>query len=65
MKKHPYFTTARFRSVCPETGRRIQPGETIAYFPATRQAFHAESKTAAELRAQEFADAWSMPDANW
>ena len=61
----PYFTTARFDSVCPETGKRIAKGERIAYFPANRRAYAESSKAAEQLRGLEFASAYAMPDANY
>jgi hypothetical protein len=63
--RYPYFTTARFPSVCAETGRPIKPGDQIVYWSATRQVYHIESEAAAELRSQQFAQAWNMEDANW
>ncbi len=60
-----YFTVARFPSNCPETGRPIKKGDRIAYFPGQRKAYHEDSKTAQELRGQQFARSWGMADANW
>ncbi len=61
----PREITARFDSVCPETGKRIKKGDTIIYYPADRKAYHAESKTASDFRSQAFADAMCLGDANW
>lgn len=61
----PYFTTARFASKCPETGKEIRKGDRIAYFPATRMAYHDTSKAADQVRALEFASAYGMADANY
>jgi len=61
----PYFTSARFDSTCPETGRPIRKGDPIAYYPASRKAFHAESNQAAELRGLQFASSCGMADAEW
>lgn len=61
----PYLTTARFDSVCPETGKTIKKGEPIAYFPQLKRAYHESSKAAEELRAIRFANSWGMSDANY
>ena len=59
------FIRARHANVCPETGRQIQAGEECAYYPATGQAFHSDSKAAEEVRGQAFAKSWGMADANY
>lgn len=61
----PFFMSARFPGTCPETGKAIAKGDRIAYFPAQRRAYHADSKTAAELRESQFARSWGMADANY
>ena len=61
----PYFTTARFASVCPETGKRIAKSERIAYFPASRKAYAESSKAAEQVRGLDFARAYAMPDADY
>jgi len=61
----PRFMTARFDSVCPETGKAIAKGTEGVYFPAVRKMYHAESKAAEEVRAQEFSQCWGMADANY
>jgi len=63
--KTPYFTTARFNSVCPETGKAIGIGDRIAYFPATRKAYHEISASADRVRALEFSACYGMADANY
>jgi hypothetical protein len=63
--KTPYFTTARFNSVCPETGKAIGIGDRIAYFPAARKAYHEQSESADRVRALEFNAAYGMADANY
>jgi hypothetical protein len=63
--KAPYFTKARFDSVCPETGKQIKKGDEIAYYPATRRAYHASSKAAGELRGLQFSQAFGLDDSNW
>ena len=65
MKQDPYFTSARFSSVCPETGKPIKKGDRIAYFPATRKAYHESSKAAEQVRGMQFAESWGMADANY
>ena len=65
MRNDAYFTRARFPSLCAETGRKIEKGDEIAYYPRDRKVYHAESKQAAELRGLQFNAAFNMPDANW
>ncbi len=65
MRTDPYFTRARFPSLCAETGRKINKGDEIAYYPRDRKAYHLQSKQADELRARDFAAAFNMADANW
>lgn len=65
MRNDPYFTRARFPSFCAETGRKIEKGDEIAYYPRDRKAYHADSEQAAELRGLQFNAAFNMPDANW
>lgn len=64
-RKTPYFTTARFNSVCPETGKAIGMGDRIAYFPDTRKAYHDQSEHASIVRGLEFSAAFNMADANY
>jgi hypothetical protein len=61
----PRAITARFDSICPETGKQIRKGDECIYFPAARKTYHAESRTASQWRAQAFADAFHLGDANW
>jgi hypothetical protein len=63
--KSPYFTRARFDSVCPETGKQIKKGDEIAYFPGTRKAYHTDSKSAADLRSMQASQAFGLADADW
>ena len=65
MRNDPYFTRARFPSLCAETGRKIGKGDEIAYYPLDRKAYHADSKQAAELRGLQFNATFGMADANW
>lgn len=65
MKHDPYFMKARFASICPETGKQISKGDTIAYYPRDRKAFCEDSKSADNVRALEFAKAYNMGDANY
>jgi hypothetical protein len=65
MKNDPYFTQARFPSTCPETGKQINKGDKIAYYPRSRAAYHDSSKQADELRAFQFSAAFNMADANY
>jgi hypothetical protein len=60
----PRFTNAKFATTCAETGKPIEKGAPMAYYPATRSCYHPDSKQAGELRAAEFANAYGMADAN-
>jgi hypothetical protein len=64
-RKTPYFTTARFNSVCSETNRLIGKGDRIAYFPDTQRAYHQDSEHASIVRGLEFSAAFNMADANY
>jgi hypothetical protein len=61
----PYFTKARFDSICPETGKQIRKGDEIAYYPKSRKAYHTESKSAADLRSMQASRAFGLADADW
>jgi hypothetical protein len=61
----PCFITARFPSTCPETGTQISKGDSVAYYPATRKAYHDSSAAADHVRGLQFAQAFNMADANW
>jgi hypothetical protein len=61
----PRFICAKKASTCPETGKPISVGETIAWFPASGKAFHNDSKAASDLRSQQFAQNWHLADANY
>lgn len=61
----PCFITARFASTCPETGKQISKGDTVAYYPTQRKAYHETSTAADQLRGMQFAQAWNMADANY
>ena len=63
--KDPYQLTARFDSICPETGKPIRKGDQCIYYPAMRKAYHLKSKAAEEYRSNQFSRAWCMADANW
>lgn len=60
MKNDPYFTKARFDSVCAETSKKIKRGEEIAYYPLTKKVFCVDSKQANELRGFLFSSGWGM-----
>lgn len=64
-RKPPYFTTARFFSTCPETGKKIGIGDRIAYFPETKKAYHDQSEHASIVRGLEFSAAFNMADTNY
>lgn len=69
MRRHhnqpPRLMTARFDSTCPETGKPIKRGDQVAYYPATKRAYHESSKAAAEVRGMAFSEAYAMADANY
>ena len=64
-KNDPRELTARFDSICPETGKPIRKGDICVYYPLSRKAYHINSKTASDWRSQSFADSCGMADANW
>jgi hypothetical protein len=61
----PCFITARRAGICPETGKVINPGDRIAWFPSSKRAYHENSQAAGQVRGLEFAEAYNMPDANY
>jgi hypothetical protein len=61
----PYFTKARFDSICPETGKQIKKGDEIAYYPKTKKAFHSSSKSASNVRSLQASQALGLADADW
>lgn len=61
----PRLMTAKYASVCPETGKPIAAGDEIAYYPKEKKAYHASSNAAAEVRGLAFSKSWGMADAEW
>ena len=61
----PRQITARFDSICPETGKKIEKGDACIYYPREKQAYHTDSRTAEQFRSQKFADNAGLLDANW
>lgn len=61
----PEFITARYPGTCPETGKTWKKGDTIAWFPDTRKAYHQESKAAEQIRGRQFAQCYGMADADY
>ncbi len=61
----PYFMNAKFAGACPETGKTIHKGDRICFVPATRKAYHDDSKQASETRGAQFAQGHNMADANY
>lgn len=61
----PYFTKARFDSICPETGKQIKKGDEIAYYPKHKKAYHTTSEAASELRGLQVSRAFGLADADW
>lgn len=49
----PYMTTAKFASVCQETGKSIRKGDDILYYPRTKAVFCASSKEVQGFRETE------------
>ena len=50
----PYEITARFDSVCAETGKPIKKGDWCIYYPFSKKVYHPDSKQASEYRAWRF-----------
>ena len=65
MRGDPYFLKARFKSVCPDTGKVIENGDECCYFQKARKAYHKDSEAANGAREMKFAEAYGMGDANW
>lgn len=61
----PRMMTAKYASVCPETGQSIKAGDEIAYYPKEKKAYHASSKAAADVRGLAFSRSWGMMDAEY
>jgi len=59
----PRRITARYASTCAETGAAIKPGDTAIYIDG--KTYCDASKTAEQFRANEFAAAFNMADANY
>jgi hypothetical protein len=45
----PREITARFNSVCKETGKPIKKGDTAIYYPAGKSVYHVDSRQAEEF----------------
>lgn len=54
MKNDPYTTTARFASKCAESGKSINRGEPIIYWPQSRKVYLIGSAPKAEQEFREF-----------
>ena len=52
--RDPREITARFDSVCAETGEPIKKGESCIYYPTSKQVFSMDSKQAQEFREWKF-----------
>ncbi len=63
--RDPYFMTAKFAGTCPQTGKKINRGDRIAWWPSVGCAYHEDSPAGDEIRALEFASGAGMLDANW
>lgn len=65
VNKDPYYTNAKFDSVCHETGKAIKKGERCLYYPIGRAVYHLESNQARLWADQQQADNFGLLDANW
>jgi len=54
MKNDPRIITARFNSVCAETGRAILTGDPCVYYPIGKKVYCWDSKQAQEFRDFQF-----------
>ena len=54
MRNDPRELKARFNSLCPETGKAINKGDTCVYYPLAKKAYHTDSKAAADYRSLMF-----------
>ena len=54
MKNDPREITAKFDSICAETGKKIAKGENCVYYPTSKQVFSKDSKQAEAYRAWRF-----------
>lgn len=50
----PREITARFDSVCAETGKAIKKGDTCVYYPKGKKVYHVDSKQAEQFRSWSF-----------
>lgn len=44
------FTTSKFQSICAETGKQIDKGDSCLYFPEEKSVYHITSKVAQDFR---------------
>lgn len=49
-KNDPREITAKYDSICAETGKEIKRGDACIYYPTSKQVFTIDSKTAQEYR---------------
>jgi len=59
-KNDPYFTKAKYNSVCPETGLKINKGDEIVYYPTAKKAYHISGKNAENCRLMQINDSWGI-----
>lgn len=52
--RDPYILTARFASVCKETGKAIAKGEECLYYPNDKTVYCLDSKQASDFRSWQF-----------
>jgi hypothetical protein len=52
--RDPFFISAKFRSLCSETGRTINKGDRCLYFPLAKKVFHPDSDTARDFGSRMF-----------
>lgn len=49
-KNDPRTISAKFNSVCAQTGKAIRKGDQCVYYPSSREVFHMDSPQALEYR---------------
>jgi len=64
-QRDPREITAKYESVCPETGLLIRKGDPCVYFPYNRKTYHISSRSARDWMSQCEADRAGMMDAGW
>jgi len=63
--KAPNWITAKYPSICAETGAAINVGDECLHYPSDRKVYHVDSLTAVHWRQQQQSDAYGLADAGW